>query len=215
MQTLVFATNNAHKLSEVREILGKNFRVLSLSDIDCREELPETHETLEENSMEKAVYVCQRYGYDCFADDTGLEVDVLGGKPGVYSARYATMAEEGWTDTASCSSHDAEANMRKLLLMLSDEKNRAAQFKTVVSLIMNGKTYQFTGIVRGVITTERHGGEGFGYDPVFRPYQEDPDDTTPVTLLDRTFAEMTSEEKNNISHRGRAMQKLVGFLSQN
>ena len=188
MQTLVFATNNAHKLSEVREILGKNFRVLSLSDIDCREELPETHETLEENSMEKAVYVCQRYGYDCFADDTGLEVDVLGGKPGVYSARYATMAEE---------------------------KNRAAQFKTVVSLIMNGKTYQFTGIVRGVITTERHGGEGFGYDPVFRPYQEDPDDTTPVTLLDRTFAEMTSEEKNNISHRGRAMQKLVGFLSQN
>ena len=214
-QVIVFATNNKNKLSEVRAILGERFEIKSLGEIGCNEELPETHNTLEENALEKALYVRKHYGYDSFADDTGLEVDVLGGKPGVYSARYATMAEEGWTDAASCSSHDAEANMRKLLLMLGDEKNRTAQFKTVVSLIMNGKTYQFTGIVRGVITTERHGGEGFGYDPVFRPYQEDPDDTTPVTLLDRTFAEMTSEEKNNISHRGRAMQKLVGFLSQN
>lgn len=215
MQTLVFATNNAHKLSEVREILGDKFRVLSLNDIDCHEELPETHETLEENSLEKATYVSQHYGYDCFADDTGLEVEALSGKPGVYSARYATIAEGEWQDTEAYNSHDAEANMQKLLLMLKDNKRRAAQFKTVVSLIMNGVTHQFTGIVKGEITTERHGGEGFGYDPVFRPYQEDPDDTTPVTLLDRTFAEMTSEEKNNISHRGRAMQKLVGFLSQN
>ena len=213
MQTLVFATNNAHKLSEVREILGDKFRVLSLNDIDCHEELPETHETLEENSMEKAVYVSQRYGYDCFADDTGLEVEALSGKPGVYSARYATIAEGEWQDTEAYNSHDAEANMQKLLLMLKDNKRRAAQFKTVVSLIMNGVTHQFTGIVKGEITTERHGGEGFGYDPVFRPYEEDPDKTLPVTLHDRTFAEMSSEEKNNISHRGRAMQKLARFLS--
>lgn len=212
MKKIVFATNNAHKLEEVRQILEGRYEVLSLRDINCHEELPETHETLEENSLEKAQYVKEHYGYDCFADDTGLEVDALDGKPGVYSARYATISEGKWTATND--SHDAESNMQKLLLMLDNtpEQKRQAQFKTVVSLIVNDETHQFTGIVKGMIATERHGDEGFGYDPLFFPYEEDPDVTSPTTLSTRTFAEMTGEEKNNISHRGRAMRKLALFL---
>lgn len=212
MKKIVFATNNAHKLEEVRQILEGRYEVLSLRDINCHEELPETHETLEENSLEKAKYVKEHYGYDCFADDTGLEVDALNGKPGVYSARYATISEGKWTATND--SHDAESNMQKLLLMLDNtpEQKRQAQFKTVVSLIVNDETHQFTGIVKGMIATERHGDEGFGYDPLFFPYEEDPDVTSPTTLSARTFAEMTGEEKNNISHRGRAMRKLALFL---
>ena len=211
-QKLVFATNNEHKLSEVRQILAGKYEVLSLNDINCHEELPETHETLEENSMQKARYVKEHYGYDCFADDTGLEVDALSGRPGVYSARYATINEGEWQATGE--SHDAEANMQKLLLMLNGTavEERTAQFKTVASLIMGNEEKQFTGIVRGMITTERHGEEGFGYDPVFRPYEEDPDECTPTTLLPVTFAEMSGEEKNRISHRGRAMQKLANYL---
>ena len=212
MKKIVFATNNAHKLEEVRQILEGRYEVLSLRDINCHEELPETHETLEENSLEKAQYVKEHYGYDCFADDTGLEVDALDGKPGVYSARYATISEGKWTATND--SHDAESNMQKLLLMLDNtpEQKRQAQFKTVVSLIVNDETHQFTGIVKGMIATERHGDEGFGYDPLFFPYEEEPDVTSPTTLSTRTFAEMTGEEKNNISHRGRAMRKLALFL---
>ena len=212
MKKIVFATNNAHKLEEVRLILEGRYEVLSLRDINCHEELPETHETLEENSLEKAQYVKEHYGYDCFADDTGLEVDALDGKPGVYSARYATISEGKWTATND--SHDAESNMQKLLLMLDNtpEQKRQAQFKTVVSLIVNDETHQFTGIVKGMIATERHGDEGFGYDPLFFPYEEEPDVTSPTTLSTRTFAEMTGEEKNNISHRGRAMRKLALFL---
>lgn len=212
MKKIVFATNNAHKLEEVRQILEGKYEVLSLRDINCHEELPETHETLEENSLEKAKYVKEHYGYDCFADDTGLEVDALNGKPGVYSARYATISEGKWTATND--SHDAESNMQKLLLMLDNipEQKRQAQFKTVVSLIINDETHQFTGIVKGMIATERHGNEGFGYDPLFFPYEEDPDVTSPFTLSTRTFAEMTGEEKNDISHRGRAMRKLAQFL---
>ena len=212
MKKIVFATNNAHKLEEVRQILEGRYEVLSLRDINCHEELPETHETLEENSLEKARYVKEHYGYDCFADDTGLEVDALDGKPGVYSARYATISEGKWTATND--SHDAESNMQKLLLMLDNtpKQKRQAQFKTVVSLIVNDETHLFTGIVKGMIATERHGDEGFGYDPLFFPYEEDPDVTSPTTLSTRTFAEMTGEEKNNISHRGRAMRKLALFL---
>lgn len=199
-------------MKEVREILQGKFEVLSLNDINCHEELPETHETLEENSLEKARYVKEHYGYDCFADDTGLEVDALNGKPGVYSARYATISEGGWKATED--SHDAEANMQKLLMMLCNvpEQKRTAQFKTVVSLILDGQTIQFIGSVKGMIATERHGAEGFGYDPIFYPYKEDPDNAMPVTLLPTTFAEMSNEEKNSISHRGRAMRKLASFL---
>lgn len=212
MKKIVFATNNAHKLEEVREILQGKFEVLSLKDIDCHEELPETHETLEENSLEKAQYVYEHYGYDCFADDTGLEADALNGKPGVYSARYATISEGEWAATEE--SHDAEANMQKLLLLLRNvpEQERTAQFKTVVSLIKDGVMHQFCGIVCGMITTERHGEEGFGYDPIFRPYKEDPDHATPTTLLTQTFAQMSGKEKNAISHRGRAISKLAYFL---
>ena len=205
---LVFATNNAHKLEEVRQILAGRYEVLSLNDIDCHEELPETHETLEENSLEKVRYVKEHYGYDCFADDTGLEVDALKGKPGVYSARYATISEGAWNATGE--SHDAEANMQKLLLMLSDtpQEQRTAQFKTVVSLIQGDQAMQFVGRVKGMIAIERHGDEGFGYDPIFFPYNEDPDECQPTTLLPTTFAEMSGEEKNSISHRGRAMRRL-------
>ncbi len=206
MKNIVFATNNAHKLEEVRQILGDSFNVLSLKDINCHEELPETHETLEENSLEKAQYVNSHYGYDCIADDTGLEVDALNGEPGVYSARYASMDDDEKANGGA--SHDSEANMQKLLRKLNGKEGseRSAQFKTVITLILNGNTHQFTGIVKGIIATKKHGDEGFGYDPIFFPC---PDDVTPST---RTFAEMSAEEKNSMSHRGRAIEKLVAFL---
>lgn len=198
LPVIVFATNNAHKLQEVRQILGGRFEVRSLKEIGCFDELPETHFTLEENSLEKARYVHEHYGYDCFADDTGLEVEALNGEPGVFSARYAG---EG---------HDSEANMRKLLSKLEEceaEKgtaaNRKARFRTVVSLIYHGEEHQFEGIVNGEIAREKHGTDGFGYDPIFMPEEKH------GTL---TFAEMSAEDKNAISHRGRAMQKLVQFF---
>ena len=189
MKTLVFATNNLHKLEEVRDILGGSFRIASLKEIGCTDDIPETADTLEGNSLQKARYVKEKFGYDCFADDTGLEVEALGGAPGVFSARYAGPG------------HDSEANMRKLLKELEGKTNRQAQFRTVVALLLEGREYTFEGIVRGTILAERRGTAGFGYDPVFVPegYAE-------------TFAEMGSEEKNRISHRARAVQKLADFL---
>ena len=189
MKTLVFATNNLHKLEEVRDILGGSFRIASLKEIGCTDDIPETADTLEGNALQKARYVKDKFGYDCFADDTELEVEALGGAPGVFSARYAGPG------------HDSEANMQKLLKELEGKTNRQAQFRTVVALILEGREYTFEGIVRGTILTERRGTAGFGYDPVFVPegYAE-------------TFAEMGSEEKNRISHRARAVQKLADFL---
>lgn len=201
LPVIVFATNNANKLSEVRQILDGRYEVRSLKEIGCNVDLPETHKTLEENALEKAQYVKKYYGFDCFADDTGLEVEALGGKPGVFSARYATISEDGWEATSQ--DHDSQQNMDKLLMMLSGKEGdeRKARFRTVIALVRDDGQYQFEGIVNGHIATERHGTDGFGYDPVFRP--ED---------LPTTFAEMSSEEKNSISHRGRATEKLAEFL---
>lgn len=201
MKVIVFATNNEHKLSEVRQILSGMFEVKSLKEIGCFEELPETHETLHENAVQKAEYVKEHYGYDCFADDTGLEVTTLNGKPGVYSARYASISEGDWK--AKDGDHDSEQNMKKLLHMLNGKENRSAQFKTVIAWLVGNEKHLFEGIVTGDITKERHGAEGFGYDPIFQP-----------TGYDVTFAEMSAEEKNSISHRGRAIQKLMEFLNK-
>ena len=194
---IVFATNNQHKLQEIREILGDQFEILSLSDIGCHEDIPETGNTLEANAHQKAEYVFDHYHIDCFADDTGLEVDALGGAPGVHSARYA----EG-TD------HNSEANMAKLLRELGDNDNRKARFRTVISLIqMEGgnpvcsREYQIEGVVEGRIDREKHGSEGFGYDPVFIPEG-----------YDKSFAELGEEIKNQISHRARAVKKLAEWL---
>ena len=194
---IVFATNNQHKLQEIREILGDQFEILSLADIGCHEDIPETGNTLEANAHQKAEYVFDHYHIDCFADDTGLEVDALGGAPGVHSARYA----EG-TD------HNSEANMAKLLRELGDHDNRKARFRTVISLIqMEGgnpvcsREYQFEGVVEGRIDREKHGSEGFGYDPVFIPEG-----------YDKSFAELGEEIKNQISHRARAVKKLAEWL---
>ena len=183
---LVFATNNGHKLEEIRAILGNTVEILSLKDIGCHEDIPETAATLEGNAAQKAEFIYKRYGLDCFADDTGLEVEALGGAPGVYSARYA--GGEG---------HDSEANMRKLLAELAGKDDRKAQFRTVICLIEAGEKHLFEGVVKGKIIEEKRGGSGFGYDPVFVPegYAE-------------TFAEMGNEEKNKISHRARAVQAL-------
>lgn len=194
---LVFATNNAHKLQEVRQILGERFVVVGLTDIGCHEDIPETAETLEGNALQKARYVKEHYGLDCFADDTGLEVTALGGAPGVHTARYAELAGEG-------STHDTQANMKLLLKNLENNSDRSARFRTVIALIYQGEEYLFEGIVEGTILTERHGDAGFGYDPVFQPKG-----------YDVTFAEMSPADKNAISHRGRATQKLAQFLQDN
>ena len=209
---IVFATNNLHKLQEVRQILGDSFEVLSLKDIGCDVDIPETGQTLEENALQKARYVYDNYHIDCFADDTGLEVEALNGAPGVYSARYAAMEPTGSTDSPK--SHDSEANMARLLRELSDKDNRKARFRTVIALIQKKdvcpcgctsikQEHLFEGIVNGEIMHERSGVEGFGYDPVFRP-----------DGYDQTFAEMSAEQKNHISHRGRATAKLAEFLKQ-
>lgn len=193
---IVFATNNSHKLDEVRAILrDTGMEILSLNDIGCHEDIPEDADTLEGNAMQKARYVQERYGYDCFADDTGLEVNALGGAPGVYSARYASL------DNVAAASHDSEANMRCLLRNLEGKTDRTARFRTVIALILQGEEHLFEGIVEGVITTERHGAEGFGYDPIFRPEGHS-----------ATFAEMTATEKNAISHRGRATQRFAEYM---
>ena len=188
---IVFATNNKHKLEEIKDILGKDFEIVSLAEIGCHEDIPETGLTLEENARQKSTYIVEHYNHDCFADDTGLEVDALNGEPGVHSARYA----EG-TD------HDSEANMRKLLSKMSNVKDRTARFRTVISLIINGVEHQFEGRVEGRIATEKHGTEGFGYDPIFIPEGHD-----------KSFAELGEEVKNQISHRARAVKKLAEYLS--
>ena len=187
---VVFATNNTHKLQEIREILGTAYEVVSLREIGCEEDIAETGTTLEENALIKAHYIANKYHIDCFADDTGLEVEALGGEPGVYSARYA----EG-TD------HNSEANMQKLLAKLEGIANRKAQFRTVIALIMQGHTHLFEGVVKGHIDTEKHGTGGFGYDPIFIPegYND-------------SFAALGEDIKNTISHRARAVTKLADFL---
>ena len=196
---IVFATNNQHKLSEVRQILGDSIEVLSLNDIGCHEDIPETGTTLEANAQQKAQYVSDHYHIDCFADDTGLEVDALGGAPGVYSARYAAV---GCAATSSQPiDHDSEANMTRLLNELGENNNRNARFRTVIALIQQGELHEFEGIVNGQIIRERRGGEGFGYDPIFQP-----------DGYDQTFAELGTEVKNHISHRARATQKLADYL---
>ncbi len=189
---IVFATNNAHKLSEIKEILSEGFEIVSLADIGCYEDIPETGTTLEENAKIKSSYVADHYHLNCFADDTGLEVEALGGEPGVYSARY--------DDTTD---HDSEANMRKLLRKLGDNTNRKAHFRTVISLIIDGKEYQFEGIVEGNIALERKGKGGFGYDPIFIPEG-----------YDKSFAELGESVKNQISHRARAVKKLAAYLKR-
>lgn len=189
MKEIVFATNNPHKLHEIREIGAARLRVLSLSDIGCHEEIEETGKTLEENALIKAKFVNERYGYDCFADDTGLEVEALDGVPGVYSARYAG---DGCTP---------EDNMVKLLAALQGIENRSARFRTVIALIINGKEYLFDGVIKGKIIEEKRGAAGFGYDPIFMPDGHE-----------KTFAELGEEVKNSISHRALAMEKLVDFL---
>ncbi|MDB4584334.1 non-canonical purine NTP diphosphatase [Draconibacterium sp.] len=186
---LVFATNNKHKLEELQSLLGDKIKLLSLTDIGCQEDIPEEQPTLEGNANQKSTYVYKKYGYPCFADDTGLEIEALNGQPGVYSARYA--GEE----------KSAEANMDKVLDKLSKIKNRNARFRTVISLIINGKEKQFEGIVEGEIIQNKRGGSGFGYDPIFQPKG-----------LKETFAEMNLEDKNKISHRGRAVQGLIQYL---
>ncbi|RDI13185.1 non-canonical purine NTP diphosphatase [Flavobacterium sp. AG291] len=186
---LVFASNNKNKLQEIRHQLPQDIELLSLEDIGCHEDIPETADTIEGNAILKADYVTKNYGYDCFADDTGLEVDALNGAPGVYSARYAGEQK------------DANDNMDKLLQELKGNTNRKAHFKTVIALNRNGQQHLFTGIVNGVITTEKAGKEGFGYDPVFKP--ED---------LDLTFAQISLAEKALLSHRGRAVAQLIAFL---
>jgi len=186
---IVFATNNQHKLSEIRQILGGRVEVLSLNDIGCNVDIPETGFTLEENALQKAQYVYDHYHIDCFADDTGLEVDALNGAPGVYSARYAGDG------------HDSEANMTKLLNELGENNNRSARFRTVIALIQQGEVHEFEGIVNGQIIRERRGGEGFGYDPIFQP-----------DGYDQTFAELGLDIKNQISHRARATRKFAEYL---
>jgi XTP/dITP diphosphohydrolase len=187
---IVFATNNTNKILEIQSMLPESIEIISLESIGCHEEIPETADTIEENAIMKANYVTEKYGYDCFADDTGLEVDVLNGEPGVFSARYAGEQRS------------AEENMTLLLSNLEDKTNRKAQFKTVITLNLKGKQYLFTGIARGEITLERAGNQGFGYDPIFRPegFQE-------------TFAQLALETKNKISHRGKATVELIAFLA--
>ena len=192
MKKIVFATNNKHKLDEIRKILGENFEIVSLKEIGCDIDIPETGNTLEVNALQKAEYVREHYGIDCFADDTGLEVDALNGQPGVHSARYA----EG-TD------HDSNANMNKLLKELGNNNNRKARFRTVIALFLNGETHLFEGIVNGHIAYEKHGTEGFGYDPIFVPEG-----------YEQSFAELGMDIKNHISHRARAVKKLADFLLQ-
>ncbi|MGB7785402.1 MAG: non-canonical purine NTP diphosphatase [Salinimicrobium sp.] len=188
---LVFATNNLNKLKEMKALLPEDMELLSLSTIGCCEDIPETSETIEGNALQKARYVKEKYGYDCFADDTGLEVEALNGAPGVYSARYAGENK------------NSEENIDKLLLELNDKDNRKARFKTVIALILEGREHLFEGICEGEILKKRLGEKGFGYDPVFQPVG-----------YSQTFAQMNLEEKSGISHRGRATRKLIEFLSK-
>lgn len=186
---LVFATNNEHKLKEISQLLDGKHEIVSLSEIDCHDDIPEDHDTLEGNALQKARYIKEHFGYDCFADDTGLEIEALDNRPGVYSARYAGPAK------------DSRENMMKVLREMEGVTNRNACFRTVIALILDGQEHLFEGRVDGKILTEQHGEAGFGYDPIFQPEG-----------FRVSFAEMPMDEKNKISHRGRATQKLVEFL---
>jgi XTP/dITP diphosphohydrolase len=190
MKTLVFATNNQHKLEEVQAIVGDTFQLKSLADIGCVADIPETGVTFEQNASQKSHYIFDHFQADCFSDDSGLEIDALNGEPGVYSAHYS-------------GSRNADANVQLVLDKLGDNLNRTARFRCVISLILEGQEHFFEGSVAGSIPTERSGTSGFGYDPIFKPEG-----------FDVTFSEMTAEQKNSISHRGRAIEKLVGFLKQ-
>lgn len=186
---LVFASNNKNKIAEIKQMLPKTIELLSLEDIGCTEDIPETADTIEGNAILKANYVTQKYGYPCFADDTGLEVEILNGEPGVYSARYAGEQK------------NADDNMNKLLNNLKDKKNRMAQFKTIITLNINNEQHLFEGIIKGEIISEKRGIKGFGYDPIFVPKG-----------FSTTFAEMEMSEKAKLSHRGIATRKLISFL---
>lgn len=188
---LCLATNNAHKVEELQALLGDKFQLQTLNEIGCFDDIPETADTFDGNSLQKAMYVWERFQIDCIADDSGLEVDALNGEPGVFSARYA--GEHG----------NHAKNIDKLLETMKGVENRAAQFRSVITLLIDGKPNFFEGIIRGKITHERHGEKGFGYDPIFVPEG-----------YDRTFAEMTMEEKNPISHRGLAVAKMIEFLKK-
>jgi XTP/dITP diphosphohydrolase len=187
---LVFATNNQHKLEELQALLESKIRLLSLNDIGCTDEIPEEQPTLEGNASQKAFYVFNKFSYNCFADDTGLEIEALNGEPGVYSARFAGEGK------------NPQANMDKVLRLMEKIKNRKARFRTVISLVIDGTETQFEGIVEGEILTAKQGDKGFGYDPLFMP-----------AGFRKTFAEMDMSEKNGISHRGRAVEKLVQYLN--
>lgn len=189
MIQIVFATNNLNKLNEVQAMLQTNIHILSLSDIGCTEDIPETQPTIEGNAIQKAQYIKDHYGYDCFADDTGLEVEALNNEPGVYSARYAGAQR------------NADDNMTLLLKNLENKTNRNARFKTVIALLLNNQLHTFTGICKGEITQQKRGDKGFGYDPIFKPLG-----------YDQTFAEMSLDEKNQIGHRGKAIRQLVDFF---
>ncbi len=188
---LVFATNNLNKLKEVQSLMPQHIKLLSLKDIGCFEDIPETQETIKGNAIQKAEYIAAHYGYDCFADDTGLEVKALNGAPGIYSARYAGEQR------------DANDNMDKLLNELENKPNRSAQFKTVIALHLDGQLQTFTGICKGEITLTKKGEKGFGYDPIFKP-----------NGYNQTFAEMDLKLKNRIGHRGKAITQLVSFLNK-
>ncbi|MDX1828301.1 MAG: non-canonical purine NTP diphosphatase [Lutibacter sp.] len=188
-KTLVFATNNNHKLIEVKQLLP-DYKIISLKEINCFEDIPETENTLQGNAILKANYITEKFGHNCFADDTGLEVEALNNEPGVYSARYAGM------------DNNSEKNIEKLLTNLSNKKNRKAQFRTVVALNLNGKQYLFEGICKGTILENKQGESGFGYDPIFKP-----------SGYEKSFAEMSLDEKGKISHRGKAIKKLIDFLN--
>lgn len=188
---IVFATNNENKIKEIQSMLPKSIEIISLESIGCHEDIPETADTIVGNAVLKANYVTEKYGYDCFADDTGLEVEALNGEPGVFSARYAGEQKS------------AEDNMDKLLANLENSTNRNAQFKTVIALNLKGKQHLFTGIAKGEITLEKTGNQGFGYDPIFRPESHR-----------ETFAQLSLETKNTISHRGKATRELIAFLNQ-
>ncbi len=189
MEKIVFATNNNHKLSEIRDIVKDKIQILSLADIGCYDDIPETGDTFEDNALQKAQYIKDKYGYDCFADDSGLEVDILGFEPGVYTARYAGVRAT------------SEDNMSKLLSALNGEENRNARFRTVIALIENGSHYIFDGVIEGQISKYKQGDGGFGYDPVFIP-----------NGYSNSFAELGTELKNRISHRALATRKLIDFL---
>lgn len=187
---LVFASNNKNKIAEIQQQVGSQFQIVSLEDIGCLVDIPETAETIEGNAILKANYVTENYGLPCFADDTGLEIEVLNNEPGVYSARYAGEQK------------NADDNMNLVLQKLASKTNRKAQFKTIIALNINNEQHLFEGIVKGEMTTKKIGSQGFGYDPIFKPEG-----------FSTTFAEMSMEEKSVISHRGIAVQKLINFLS--